>query len=60
MGCNCYEDKKNDSTKGNLKDNIIISNDLNNKNKNKNKNNKIKDNKSKKKDNDVDKIRTLS
>ena len=58
MGCNCYDDKKNGSTKGNLSDNIIRSKALNNQSKNKN--NKTKDIKAKKKDNDVDRISSLS
>lgn len=55
MGCNCYEDKKNGSTKGNINDNIIVNKALTDKNKNKNnKNNKSK------KDEDMDKISSLS
>ena len=55
MGCNCYEDKKNGSTKGNPNEPIIVSKTLPNKNKNK----KVKDNKTKK-DKDDDKISSLS
>ena len=58
MGCNCYEDKKNDS-KGNATDNIILNKALINKNKNNNK--KTKENKTNKdKDKDVDRISSLS
>ena len=55
MGCNCYEDKKNGSTKGKTNENIIVSNSLSNKNKNK----KPKNDKEQK-DKDADKISSLS